>query len=253
MRLKAPYVVLLPTYYRNTTLPEEDMSTDTIASYIELAVGQGWTVTPSSGYRLHWKHPDGKQQAYTPVRIRPGQDAKNCKSRLKSAGLVFDQPALQSVPIPTLSEPFPILVEEEIMAKSMPSLFTAPLVHNERHNRQESVHVLIRSIIDGKNGSNNTFTKFVTVILDGAEEIAKELSKDSEKVADETITEAMNLLAQAEKMAKDDAATVKRLSDANSKLGLDLKKSQAALAEQTERANKAENKLRMFRSALSED
>jgi hypothetical protein len=255
VRLKSSYVLLMPTYYRNTAPKEEDMN-DLLESYVELAKKQGWTITDSTGQRLHWKNPDGVQQAYTPMRIRAVQDAKNCKSRLKKAGLVFENTT-------------PIQEEEEVMAKPVAkpnstmetvtritklqdAASFAP-VRLPTNTRREDTHTLIRSVLDGTNHSDNILTRMVHSILNGAEELAISLGEAQTEKEDRNLEEAMELLDTALKSAEALEAAHKKLSDANAKMGLDLKNCSERLVEQTDRANKAENKLRMFRSALSED
>lgn len=194
------------------------------------ALAQGWTVVPVGSQQLHWKHPDGVGQAFTPARVRPGRDLNNLKSKLVRLGLRLDpesQPPIQKEPDVTRTD--------EALSGAIDKMPAFPA--------HDGIGI-------------PAMMNYLSVV----ETAAKQLLKDMNKTEQMMMTEAERLVRQVraearafESEAKD---STRRLAKAEAELAnikAQLRELTAHVDIEHDRANKAEAKLRMFREAFKED
>ena len=197
---------------------------------VELAVAQGWTVTPTNNEKIIWKPADPEiRQVVSHIRVGKGRARQNLLADLKRSGL-------QLTPEPRTATEFAADAHEH----------NSPMTATIVEAAIEGLGIEPGSKADTITGVFiGTMLAAVMDFCDDIRPINPEIKADLEK-AEQLYLETCNQLEASMKHSE-------KLQSELSRLGKEMQKLMSDLASTTERANKAEQKLKMFRSALSED
>lgn len=226
-------------------MKESDMAvaaaeTKEVKELVALAEAQGWVITSSTGGKLHWKNPDGVNQAYTATRVGNGRDLKNLKARLMRAGLVLEGKEEVAEPVIDITE-----AQEAYMKRNAPTYsgsFT--------HETPDLVAALEKKLPGMENliaGHLATLYNASLMLLHDHLDVLDNNHQLHDSAQDDKVLG--ELAKENETLAKQ----LKKAQDDLSRVGKQYVEAQEASRIQTERANKAEAKLKMFRSALADD
>lgn len=244
---RGSYVRVLPgsaATIRSITAEEEEMpskqKTDReIEALVMLAVDQGWDVRPN-GNGLKWLHPDGETVVHTPMRVI-GRGHMNVRTELSKKGLDISSLSQKKK---SIEEPLSMKEMEEAAEKSdLPKV--AEMTRNTKSMlEEEGLSDFDESLANYLNECTNSLRRFVR-----DQNLAGCDHTDLQKEIDKVTTESLGILSENEKLQ----TRVETLETRISSIGTELNEERRKAADALERANKAEQKLRMLRQALSLD
>ena len=210
-----------------------------IRDLMKVAVSTGWDVKPLSGNKLRWIPPQKDVDAVvTADRVGNGSTWKNALGNLAKAGLDVSSVKGYTPPKANIAE----AGDPEIAAALPISDSALEEARKEWSPEIADFDLMFHDYIKMVMAAGFSLARQATIFADKHDDEVIALMEKYEKQVEDANAERDALQRSCDKYATD-----------LSRLGGELQTVRQQLVEQTERANKAENKLRMFRSALQED